>query len=1765
LVGGVSATTTVEDFERSNPFDDYTQHLGNSDQFTTVNSPVLEGSVAGKMSSDSTKGVIISQSGLNYYPKEGDTINIRFRYPSSDNSMKNYIIFGAEDSSNYYFAGINKDQPSGDSDKISMGKVVSGSVEGLGGANNPTDYWKNISVNNDEWLEYEIDYRVNSDKLNLTVYDSQGNMIEKLSRTDTGINGSGFGLRANQGLDTTSEYTYLDNITAEKSGSSDGGSGGSTDCSYTDSLAGEQFHAFMNESTSPICDTSGNDYDLNVSGSPIFGVGSGNSFNDGEAIGFSGDDYLYTADQTNLNPSGNFTITSWANNSDLSVSSAVMQKGRSGGDEQYAMDYDSKSGSCSSHSSVRVIMRDSNKNGYTPSTPCGVVQEGKWHFIAMSYNKPNGSFHIDVYDSNGLVNSSEVSVGTFNILDTSYQFTIGSKTDSDGTIKQKFNGEIDEPRVFNEFKTESEIQNLYSNNNLSESFENSAPSISNIDPSDGATGINDTDDSNGIDVDISFDISDPDGNQTDVSVKWKNGTEFYSESNIASGSTVSTQLENLAEGTTYEWQVEATDGDLTTNAGNYSFTTADTTSQSSDVIDDFERSSPLDEYNVYQGSKTQFNVVNSPVFSGSQAIEVGSDSTKNVFISQSGLNKYPAEGSDISGRVYYPSGETVKAFIVFGAEDGDNYYWAGINADKSSSSDYQIQLSKQEGGTNTGLGTVAVGSFPRDEWLQYEINYRSSGDTLELKLYDSSGSLIDTVSATDTSINGTGIGFRVNQGIDSTREIAYMDLFNTTSGTTVPDNYAPEVTVESPSDGASNLTITNTPRDQWRPANAGVNGYGKMTDMTVCGKTYDNIADPGVVKLDNGTYWAYHSGQKDGNYEMLRFSSSDGKSWSADCGVSPYDTLDYAPSDATQTEDGVIHLTATESGTQVYQNTTDGVSFSSKVKPIIPTSGIEDKNAETGFLVDGNEYIMMYEWRDQDLDGLGLFSGFTNQTGGFTNPNKYYGAGKKIIPHGADGSWWSYDTGDPDPWMYNGCKFIWHDARPSTSTKEDYSIGLMTDVHTGCDSDWDNLSQLTDNPALGKDQNDGYWYEKGVGDMEVYNISEDQWGGVVESGWGATNPPGVFIGDLDWVGINVSVSDQDDSGLLNATLVNASNDQEIMMEKIPNGKHEVLTWGGLEPNSSYSFYVNVTDGQNTTQSQTYTFNTEQDTEDTTPPSSSDNWTASGFVDKTSAEIELTASDSEGSVSNITYSINGGSEQTIQGSSGTITVSQNGNNTVEYFATDDAGNVENSTTINVALADIQETVFGLKQNTSKKSDTDTQYLFKNKELSNPVSQAVNGLSFSTASVPGNCQNCGSKQVDFQADESKNITSRTQGDWIAGEQAYGLDKASSSVEYGAFDTNYSTSQMIEARNDNVNLDLSVKLDPAIPSNTECSVSSGTEVSIASGATENHSITKSCDPGDEEDYSLTKSISDNVSSYEYNGTVEVYSDRTDEVEHEYWAEKSRFTDFSNRNTSSVNYSIDGITEGLDVSVKSRDGSDYLVWTAYTNRTNSSVHQGTHYFNYEYSVSDSSSDDGGTGGTGGTGSTGSSGDQTQITESPYDWGVTLVDSDFVGIFKPSVRPGQSFEKEIVVNSDERDLEIDVFCESEGSACEWVSPDITTVNFEDEGQTIVTIKGKVPEDAQRDTFRFNIAFTDPAHEEGSSVGKNTVKFVVSTESRWDFLFEYWNSLTGTYNGVPIAFFGLFMAMLFFVPTWALGRLEKYPKIVPTVAVLIFLITVGVI
>jgi len=89
--------------------------------------------------------------------------------------------------------------------------------------------------------------------------------------------------------------------------------------------------------------------------------------------------------------------------------------------------------------------------------------------------------------------------------------------------------------------------------------------------------------------------------------------------------------------------------------------------------------------------------------------------------------------------------------------------------------------------------------------------------------------------------------------------------------------------------------------------------------------------------------------------------------------------------------------------------------------------------------------------------------------------------------------------------------------------------------------------------------------------------------------------------------------------------------------------------------------------------------------DNTPPISSDNWTETGFSADSSVDIRLNASDVGGSgVQSISYRVNGGSYTTVSDFETVVTISSEGNNTLEYYATDNNGNQESVNTEYVAL-------------------------------------------------------------------------------------------------------------------------------------------------------------------------------------------------------------------------------------------------------------------------------------------------------------------------------------------------------------------------------------------------------------------------------------------------------------------------------------------------
>jgi hypothetical protein len=1320
---------------------------------------------------------------------------------------------------------------------------------------------------------------------------------------------------------------------------------------------------------------------------------------------------------------------------------------------------------------------------------------------------------------------------------------------------------------------------------------NSKPEISNINPSNGEKNVNDTVDSSPVDVNVSFDVSDSDGDSMNVTLNKKDGTILNSWTGVTSGTTLNYVWENLSSGTTYNWQVEATDGnDGTTTAGNYSFTTSGGTADSAEELWWWrlnESSSPTVDYfgnnplgSWSGGVTTDVSGISKSQGEWGDGEAVTFDGSDDEMVANSGKR-----GND----VFVENAVTYSFWMKASSLSQSQTYVLSNLGNTSASGEATIlfeyvddTLEFHTGTAGTRFDMVQVNDT---NWHHYAVSYNATSQ--EGRVYYE-GSLVKTVSGSsgfgdsaeaDTLALGSSDGGNYFAGsVDEFK--AYTDVLSSQQVKNLYEtnnenlegsvSKSPEINSLKPSDGF--YSISNTTDDSY-------------VDVIL----EANVSDPNSESLD------------------VEFNWQNGTSIHSAIGVSNNSVVSYKIQNLSfdtqynwyvNVSDGENYTVSSTRSftTRDFFDKDAGTWTRSDFNPTIPsgdTGDWDEANAEgaSGIYRDdtGKYYVAYWGGSDGSQEGIGIASTDNLREGQYNkldcnpviNPS-YEVQDPSIIDDRDDsGNFYMYvsDVTNQQNHVYKStdndlCTWTDTGKTPITSSFASANVlnigewevmawmsGNKEDFNLAYSKNGEDFTQDANNPVLS--YSDWSETQAEIGTPVLFTTNSSTGSDTLHMTTEIKNSNGYWRGYLAEASLS-SVLDGSNSSTWTVDNqgepVFLTGDSSITWENSTNvAEMKTFYFPNADAGRLYTFH----EGWKSTCTfcsqlgTAWTSIVNVDSQDTTSPSITI-YTPSEGETVASSIVDLNVTSSE-TIDNWDYSLDGGSNQSFTPNT-TLSDVSGGSHTLEVYASDGNGNV-GSESVSFTVYDVNSTVFGLEQDGSKSSDTGTQYLVKWKELENLGSNSISGFDVSDPSIPGSCSNCG-KSVDLSGGEVKNLSYNSSGDWISGEKAYTLDNASNSVEYGAFQTNYSSDQDIEVTNDRTDIGLSVKLDPVIPGHTECVVSSGTEFLIGDGATENNSITKSCDPGDESDYSLVKSTGDNLTTYEYNGTVEVYSDRTDEVEHEYWVEKSRFTDFSNKDASSVNYSIDDVEDGMDVSVKSRDGSDYLVWTAYTNRTNSSVHQGTHYFTYEYSVSDSDSDDGGsTGGTGGSGG----GNQEEVTESPYDWSLTLVESEFVGVFKPTVRPGESFEREIVVESGESDLKIDIGCESSGNACEWVSADVTSVEFDDSGQTVVTVRGQVPEDAVKNSYRFNMVFTDPAHEEGSSVGKNTVRFVVSTDSPWDFVFDYWDNLTGSYNGVPIAFFGFFMSMIFLVPAWALGRLEDYPKVVPTVGVLIFLITVGII
>ena len=245
----------------------------------------------------------------------------------------------------------------------------------------------------------------------------------------------------------------------------------------------------------------------------------------------------------------------------------------------------------------------------------------------------------------------------------------------------------------------------------------------------------------------------------------------------------------------------------------------------------------------------------------------------------------------------------------------------------------------------------------------------------------------------------------------------------------------------------------------------------------------------------------------------------------------------------------------------------------------------------------------------------------------------------------------------------------------------------------------------------------------------------------------------------DWIFANYSASDNKNIGQVLSELGNSNTTATNSV----NENYWINHTGLSDGTYSLQGWANDTAG-NWNSTSTRSINL-----DTTAPTTSDNWTSGQYVSQSSVSVELTATDSTG-VANISYRVDGVTYTTESSSSATVSISGDGNRTLEYYAFDSAGNKEVVRTEYVALDTQAPTLSSNASDGWKKKDSEAVGITASDSLSGPsqTSYRIDGGTWTTntggsatASVSGD----GNHTIEFNATDSAGNTASIVTDYSA----------------------------------------------------------------------------------------------------------------------------------------------------------------------------------------------------------------------------------------------------------------------------------------------------------------------------------------------------------------------------------------------------------------
>lgn len=163
----------IDDFEDA----DMSEYSGDTSSTSIRNYPVQNGqkSLSITLNTGAEQNVV-SNSGLNYYPKDGDV----YRYWTyiSDDNVRSLHYFGAADLDNAYRVDVSED-----ADELSVSKLDTGSLNTLATAS--------TSVGTSVWYQVEVDWTGTG--FTVTLFDDSGNSLASVSDADDEYTSGGVG------------------------------------------------------------------------------------------------------------------------------------------------------------------------------------------------------------------------------------------------------------------------------------------------------------------------------------------------------------------------------------------------------------------------------------------------------------------------------------------------------------------------------------------------------------------------------------------------------------------------------------------------------------------------------------------------------------------------------------------------------------------------------------------------------------------------------------------------------------------------------------------------------------------------------------------------------------------------------------------------------------------------------------------------------------------------------------------------------------------------------------------------------------------------------------------------------------------------------------------------------------------------------------------------------------------------------------------------------------------------------------------------------------------------------------------------------------------------------------------------------------------------------------------------------------------------------------------------------------------------------------